>query len=220
MTKWLVAVGFLVLNLYIYYFMARDAVVPPRDSFASFPLQLGDWRCAQNEPLPPDIKVNLGATDTLVCQYEREKLPRNVGVYLGYHATQVREEGGGSAENAIHPPAHCLPGSGWDIVDSRTVELASVGIPAEPGWRAKRLVIAKGKQRQLVYYWYQLQGRAVAEDWQKILYVGYDRATRGRTDGALVRFTIPLARDEDSAEAAFRDIAPRVVDLLSRYVPV
>jgi EpsI family protein len=218
MTKWLVALGFLVLNLYVYYFMARDAVIPPRESFASFPLQLGNWRCAQNEPLPPDIKANLGATDTLVCQYEREELPRNVGVYLGYHATQVREEGGGSAENAIHPPAHCLPGSGWDIVDSRTVPLTIEGI-SDPGARAKRLIIAKGKQRQLVYYWYQMQGRTIAEDWQKILYVGYDRARRGRTDGALVRFTIPLARNEAAAEAAFRDLATRILKDLSRYVP-
>ena len=121
----------------------------------------------------------------------RRDPPSSIGLYVGYHATQVREEGGGAGENAIHPPAHCLPGSGWDIIDSRSVPLTFAGI-SDPDARAKRLIIAKGKERQLVYYWYQMWGRYVAEDWQKILYVGYSRATTGRTDGALVRFTAPL----------------------------
>ena len=100
-----------------------QAVIPARETFAAFPLQIGDWRCPINEKLPNDVRENLGATDTLLCQYHRANQPGMIGVYIGYHATQVREEGGGAGENAIHPPAHCLPGSGWDIVDSRTVPL-------------------------------------------------------------------------------------------------
>jgi EpsI family protein len=222
MIKLIVALGFLALNVYTYHFMARKAVIPPRDTFVSFPLEIEKWRCARNQPLEPEVKANLGATDTLICDYHAGADLRLVGVYVGYHATQVREEGGGSWENSIHPPSHCLPGSGWDIIESATVPLQFEGVP-DPRAHAKRLVIAKGEARQLVYYWYQMQGRFIAEDWQKILYVGWDRATRGRTDGALVRFTIPLSASDDAAEAAeraFRDLAPRILGLLPRYVPV
>jgi hypothetical protein len=60
----------------------------------------------------------------------------------------------------------------------------------------------------------------VSEDWQKILFVGYDRATRGRTDGALVRFTMGFGRSGDEvADAKLRDFARRVVPLLPRFVP-
>ena len=80
--------------------------------------------------------------------------------------------------------------------------------------------IAKGDHRQLVYYWYQSRGRVIARDWQKILHVGLDRATRNRTDGSLVRFTIPIYRDDDeSAEAVFRSLAPSVLGRLPEYVP-
>src|SRR5262249_12365349 len=107
----------------------------------------------------------------------------------------------------------------WDIIDNRTVPLEFPGL-SDPRARAKRLIIAKGPARQLVYYWYQMQGRYIAEDWQKILFVGWDRATEGRTDGALVRFTIPLRKNGDArAEAAFREFAPRIAALLPRYVP-
>ncbi len=218
MIKLLVAVGFLALNAYIYHWMARESVIPPRESFASFPMVFDDWRCAEREYISADVLRNLGATDYLICDYRRDA--QVVGVYVGYHATQIREQGGGSGENAIHPPAHCLPGSGWDIIGNRTVLLDLPGLPQE-GARAKRLVIAKGESRQLVYYWYQSAGRVIAEDWKKIVYVGWDRATRGRTDGSLVRFTVPIVRgDEERAERAFRELAPSVLADLGRYVPV
>ena len=218
MSKLIVAIAFLALNVYTYHYMARKAVIPPRDTFASFPLEIDRWRCARNVPLDPAVQANLGATDTLICDYLEDQ-EHMVGVYVGYHATQIREEGGGSGENSIHPPSHCLPGSGWDIIESSTVPIAFPGV-SDPRAQAKRLVIAKGEARQLVYYWYQMQGRFIAEDWQKILYIGWDRATHGRTDGALVRFTIPLrAGEEEAAESAFRDLAPRLVGLLPRYVP-
>jgi EpsI family protein len=84
----------------------------------------------------------------------------------------------------------------------------------------KRLLIAKGEARQLVYYWYQQQGRVIAEDWQKVLFVGVGRALRGRTDGTLVRFTIPIWREnEEKAEAQFRELAPRVVAHFPGFLP-
>jgi EpsI family protein len=219
MSKLPIAIAFLLLNFYVYHFMARQAVIPPREHFSRFPLELADWRCPVNEPLPHDILDNLGATDTLVCNYIKDDHTSAIGLYIGYHATQIREEGGGSGENAIHPPAHCLPGSGWDIVDSRTVPIDLPGL-TDPKGTAKRLIIARGEQRQLVYYWYQMGGRVVSEDWHKILFVGYDRATRGRTDGALVRFTMALGRrGDEAAEAKLRDFARLVVPLLPRYVP-
>ena len=220
MMKTLVAIAFLALNAYIYYWMAREPVIPPRESFASFPLVMEDWRCGKREYITADVLRNLGATDYLICEYTRDEGADRVALYIGYHATQIREEGGGSGENSIHPPAHCLPGSGWDIIANQTVTLDLPGLP-EQGARAKRLVIAKGEARQLVYYWYQSAGRVIAEDWKKILYVGWDRATRGRTDGSLVRFSIPIYRgDDERAERAFRELAPHVVADLGRYVPV
>lgn len=223
MIKLLVATGFVALNAYVYYWMAQEAVIPPRESFASFPLELGEWECAERQFISADVLRNLGATDYLICNYHRREggdAPEMVGLYIGYHATQIREQGGGAGENSIHPPAHCLPGSGWDIIANRTVRLDLPGFP-QPDPQVKRLVIAKGKARQLVYYWYQSAGRVIAEDWKKIVYVGWDRATRGRTDGSLVRFTVPIVRDdEEAAEEAFRALAPLVLEDLRQYVPV
>jgi EpsI family protein len=219
MTKLVVAIAFLGLNFYVYNYFANDPVIPPRTTFEQFPLELpNDWTCAP-ETMEADVLANLGVTDYLLCTYKQAGTGSVVGAYIGYHQTQVREEGGGSKENSIHPPAHCLPGSGWDIIRNESVPLDLPGLP-QTSANVKRLLIAKGQARQLVYYWYQSRGRVIAEDWQKIFYVGYDRATRGRTDGALVRFSLPVYRDnEAAAEDAFRSLAPEVLRRLPDFVP-
>ena len=220
MTKLLVALAFLGLNFYTYHFLAGKAVIPEREAFESFPLEPGGgWLCTDPQAMEPKVKANLGVTDFLLCDFGNREERAIVNVYVGYHARQVREEGGGANENSIHPPAHCLPGSGWDIIRSETVPIDFPGLPQE-GATAKRLVIAKGEARQLVYYWYQSRGRVISQDWQKIVYVGLDRAVRRRTDGSLVRFTAPVIRgDLERAEAAFQSLASRIVPRLPDYVP-
>lgn len=218
MTKLLVALAFLGVNAYTYYFLARDAVIPSRASFSEFPDALGDWRCRKREPISSEVIDNLGVSDFLLCDFVRTP-SEVVNVYIGYHETQIREEGGGAGENSIHPPSHCLPGSGWDIIDNRTIPLDLPGLPGGPA-TAKRFVIAKGELRQLVIYWYQSRGRVESEDWMKVLSVGWDRAASGRTDGALVRFTVPLQTGREAkAEASFLDLAPRVLERLPSHVP-
>ncbi len=217
MTKLLAALGFLALNFYIYNFFASEAVYPEREEFASFPLELeGGWICPGMTEIDDEVRRELGVTDFLLCDYQNAEVRQLVNVYVGYHASQVRE--GSSDENSIHPPAHCLPGSGWDIIRNETVPLGDLS--PVPGATAKRLVIAKGKFRQIVYYWYQSRGRVISEDWKKILYVGFDRATRKRTDGSLVRFTVPYRQGgEQRAEEAVLAVAPHVLSRLPAYVP-
>jgi len=221
MIKLAVALAFLGLNFYTYNFLARESELPERQAFAEFPMEVdGGWVCNERGEIDVLTRANLGVTDYLLCNFVRAETRELVSLYVGYHESQVREEGGGSRENSIHPPAHCLPGSGWNIIKNETVPLGIEGIP--PGSRVRRLVVVKGDNRQLVYYWYHSRGRVIAEDWRKILYVGWDRATRGRTDGSLVRFTVPIARrgdGEEKAEASFREVAPILLQRLPEYVP-
>jgi EpsI family protein len=218
-TKLAAALVFLGLNFYTYYHLATGEVRPERTSLEQFPAALGEWVCAQREHMTEDVERNLGVTDYLICTFERPSQGEAVNVYVGYHASQVRKEGGGSNETMIHPPAHCLPGSGWDIVDSQKVPLDLPGLPGAPA-EVNRLVIAKGEQRQLVYYWYQERGRVIAADWRKIVALFTDRAVRQRTDGALVRLTAPIPRrDEQKAEDSLLALAGTIVPQLPAYVP-
>jgi len=219
--KILAALLFLGLNTYVYYELATEQVYPERESFESFPLELGDWSCKQREGMDAEVLDMLGATDFLICGFIREgdENPQPIGVYVGYHESQVREKGGGLSRSAIHTPNHCLPGAGWDVIASDQVVLDLPGLPGAPA-RVNRLVIARGEARSLVYYWYQSRGHVIADDYRKIVHLFWDRATRNRTDGSLVRLTAPVFRgDEEAAEAGLLDLAAHVVGELPAYVP-
>lgn len=214
MTKLAVAFLILGLNAYVYFFMGSQEVIPPRADFAEFPDELDGWRCQQRETLEDGVIRRLQVTDYLSCAFVGPERDRAAHFYVGYHQRQTRD-GATGASSAIHPPEHCLPGSGWDVIDSQLVPI-DVG----PGGEAKRFIIAKGNQRSLVYFWYHSRGRVIARSHEKILYMFLDRARTGRTDGSLVRFTVPIHNgDVETAEATFQAFAQTVTPLLSEYVP-
>jgi EpsI family protein len=222
MMKLIVGLLFVGLNYYVYSYLATDEVVPERSEFANFSNEVGDWSCRGRMEMEPEVLANLGVSDYLICDYVEASGDGVVNVYVGYHATQIRKQGGGAGENSIHPPEHCLPGSGWDVIDSRVVPLEIPGAGSQPGQRAeaKRFIIAKGDSRQLVYFWYQSRGRILARNHEVILYRFWDRAVRQRTDGSLVRLTIPISQaGEARAEAIFDEFAAQLAPMLQGYIP-
>jgi len=81
-------------------------------------------------------------------------------------------------------------------------------------------VIAKGRARQLVYFWYQSRGRVIANDLDRIGYMFVDRATRGRTDGSLMRFTVPIGREGvEHADATFERFAQLILEEVEPFLP-
>jgi EpsI family protein len=218
--KLIVALLFIGLNLYTYRFLASDDYIPPREDFSSFPMNVSGWECDGSEVMEDNILDRLGVTDYLICTYVKRKSeddgerPAVVGFYTGYHATQTRSSDGG--ETIIHPPEHCLPGAGWDIIDSQIVPVEFGGTTGE----AKRVVIAKGNLRSLVYFWYQSRGRVIARNHEKVLYMFMDRALDRRTDGSLVRFTIPINHGNEAlAEENFRSLAQALSPVIPEYLP-
>ena len=214
MTKLLAALIFLGLNGYVYWQLGSAEVIPPRERFEGFPNELDGWRCGQRQTLDEKTQATLQVTDYIACNYYNEEIERAVDLYIGYHERQTRDRDSGGT-SAIHPPEHCLPGSGWDVIDSQVVPI-DVG----PGGEAKRFVIAKGNQRALVYFWYHSRGRVIARSHHKILWMFLDRARTGRTDGSLVRFTVPiLFGDTEAAEQTFQAFADTVTPMIDAYVP-
>lgn len=217
MTKFVAALLFLAMNGYVYWYLGNEEVIPPRTHFVEFPDRIDGWQCSFRETIEEKILNNLRVTDYISCAFVEEtsqSAPRAAHLYIGYHERQTRDRESG-ADTAIHPPEHCLPGSGWDVIDAQLVPI-DVG----PGGEAKRFVIAKGSQRSLVYFWYHSRGRVIAQSHHKILWMFLDRARTGRTDGSLVRFTVPIVNgDIESAQATFEEFAASITPMLPEFVP-
>ena len=159
--------------------------------------------------------ANLGVTDYILCRYTDtgSEDKEYVDFYAGYHEIQQRSDSGRTT--IIHPPEHCLPGSGWDIIESEIIPI-DFGIAGE----AKRVIIAKGAHRNLVYFWYQSRGHVIGTNIDRLFHMFWDRALLKRTDGALLRLTMPILRNNlDDADATFRRFAGSFMVEMPRWLP-
>jgi EpsI family protein len=104
------------------------------------------------------------------------------------------------------------------ISDLRTVEFP---VGDGSGLTAVRVLIDRGGDRALVYYWFQQRGHRLASEYAMKWRLLQDAVLRNRTDGALVRVVTDLAPNEDLRAADERLVrfvraaAPR----LGAFVP-
>lgn len=165
----------------------RAEFYPEHVAFVNFPLNLNDWN-GRHESLEPQVVEKLGMSDYLLANYTDRK-GELVNFYVAYYQSQRKGV-------SPHSPRVCIPGGGWEIAEFKRMEAG--------GHPVNRVLIKKGKQRHLVYYWFQGHGRIVANEYINKWYLFLDSMFKNRTDGALVRFSTAIAAHEDVSLADSR----------------
>ncbi|MFN2454920.1 MAG: exosortase C-terminal domain/associated protein EpsI [Pyrinomonadaceae bacterium] len=181
-----------------------------RHSLREFPAQLGAWRqTGADERFDKQTEEVLRADDYVSRNY---KLPdnRTAGFYVGYYATQRNGA-------TYHSPLNCLPGSGWMMTDPATIKITPPD--GTPAFEANRYIIQNGNTKQLLIYWYQGRGRAVASEYWGKIYTVLDSVRRRRSDGAMVRVMMPLGASEEATLREAADLAAQAAPRLPDYVP-
>ncbi|MGE0278592.1 MAG: VPLPA-CTERM-specific exosortase XrtD [Nitrospiraceae bacterium] len=189
----------------------RKEIAPERRTFADFPLALGDWK-GQTEVMEQVYIDALKFTEYALVNYKNDQ-----GDYMNFYAAYYDSQRKGQS---VHSPRSCLPGGGWEIESLTQVSLPEAPVNGAP-LRVNRVVISYGDQKQLVYYWFQQRGRSITNEYLVKWFIFWDAITRNRTDGSLVRLTIPLPPGGDVAQldTALADFASRVSPVLSEYIP-
>ncbi len=67
--------------------------------------------------------------------------------------------------------------------------------------QVNRALISKGDTRALVYYWFMQRGRYLTSEYLVKWFIFWDSLWHNRSDGAMVRVTVPLTGGEDIATA-------------------
>lgn len=177
---------------------ARPEIVPAAKRLALFSLNLDDW---QGRPIALErfyIEA-LRFDDYVLADYARAGEGAPVNFYLAYYGSQRKGA-------SVHSPRTCIPGGGWEVaaLSRAVVDTSPVGI-STAGQRNRlsvnRVIIARGEEKQLVYYWFDQRGRQMTNEYVVKLMLAWDALTRRRTDGALVRIVTPLRAGEDLAAA-------------------
>jgi EpsI family protein len=179
-----------------------------RKTLSVFPEQLGAWQKSGDQVLDePTMKV-LRASDYLLRDFHRSD-GETANFYVGYYASQ--RDGA-----SYHSPLNCLPGSGWMLSEPGKV---SIPRPNGSSFVANKYVIQNGDYRSLMIYWYQGRGRSVASEYWGKVYTVIDSVRLRRSDGALVRVTVPISGSEQRALEVATDLAVAATSVLPEYVP-
>jgi exosortase D (VPLPA-CTERM-specific) len=182
----------------------RSEVIPARSKFPEFPARLADWQGEQTK-MEESVSDYLGLTDYILANYKNSK-GHFVNFYSAYYESQRKGV-------SPHSPRVCIPGGGWQIADISRTQIGSLPV--------NRILIKKGENTQLVYYWFQQRGRQFANEYLMKWYLFKDALLLNRTDGALVRITTAVGSNEAIVDADKRleAFAQDVSPVLPQFIP-
>jgi EpsI family protein len=189
---------------------AGEAIVPRRP-LKELPAEVGAWRqVGVDFRFDEETERVLRADDYLSRSYAGPQA--NVAnLYVGYYATQRNGA-------TYHSPLNCLPGTGWTMSEPGKIIITPAN--GARAFEANRYIIEHGSDRQLLVYWYQGRGRAVASEYWGKIYTVIDSIRRRRSDGAMVRVMVPLGKkSEEETLSAATDLAAQVTPALSEFIP-
>lgn len=190
--------------------IAAKMIIPERENFASFPMEISGW---QGEPriLSEEIVKGLGSDDYVAATFSKDGLQNTIHLLIPYYNYQ-------DTSRAAHAPQSCILGSGWDMEHST---IKSFQITPQEKLDVGLMQLRQGDLQMLGSYFFFQRGRVVNDPWKNKYYQIIDALLMGRTDGALVRVEMTLAKGQNLQEAEkmlqefFAGLWPQLV----KYIP-
>jgi EpsI family protein len=174
-----------------------------------FPERFGAWRMFEQGVVEKESLEVLKADDTMYRGYQNDMLKFRGWVFIAYFQTQRQGQ-------SPHSPKNCLPGAGWQPEASDQVDVPVEGETI----RINHFVVSRGDEAQIVYYWYQSQGRAIAGEFAAKFYLIADSIRKHRSDTALIRVTVPRPPGmTEVAQTAGLDLVRSVYPAVKSYLP-
>jgi EpsI family protein len=206
--RMLVIGAMLLLSSWAVRAVGHGAPVALRQPFSEFPATLGDWR-GVNQRFTARIEDKLGVTDYVSRLYRRTS-DTPVHLYVGFYSSQQHG-------TMLHSPKNCLPGNGWYIARRST---ATVDVAPYDPFTVNSYVVENGIDQQVVVYWYQQSGgRIVTNEYLGRMHLVLDALTRGRSDAALIRVSVPFDENAGAAEQTALDFLQTAYPVVARFLP-
>lgn len=185
----------------------RDLIVPMAKSFGEFPASHAGWRMAGQSSLSEGVIEVLMPTDYLSRRYAAED-GTIVDMYLSYFD-------GGPNSGGIHSPKHCMPGSGWYEMssDRTTLDLGGGTV------NLVRAVYAMGEQRELIYYWFDMRGQTMSDEYSLKLAEITGSMFHSRRDQSFIRISVQTKGNLDKAEKKIEDFLRDFYPVIRDFLP-
>jgi EpsI family protein len=170
----------IVVQAVLFYSASHGESTPLPAPLKDFPTVFGPWSMRAQADVDAETAAILRADDTLQRQYRSPGGDANL--FIAYFKTQRQGQ-------SPHSPKNCLPGSGFQPVESGRIDVPVAG----GSININRYVVSRGEQESVVMYWYQSQGRVIADEFAAKFYLIADSIRHHRSDTSLVRIEVPVS---------------------------
>ena len=217
----------LLVQATLFYTASHGDSRPLDRPLKDFPETLPGWQMVSQGMVDKETVDFLKADDLLTRLYLRTPVPdfksltreqkealiaNSEDFFMAYFSSQQQGQ-------SPHSPKNCLPGAGWQPVESEDISISV------PGFNApivvNKYVIEKAGEQRLAVYWLQSHGRVVANEFSAKFYLVADSLRYHRSDTALVRVMVPVIHDDvaralDGATKFIQAVFPDVYNFLPR----
>jgi len=184
---WLPLLLILGTAFYTYLIRYQRLEAGPAVDLTALPAVVGDWE-SQDHFLDDNVLNELKSNQTLFRRYVDSR-GNEIWLFVAYWASQKYGA-------QPHSPLHCLPGSGWNIIENRQIAFPSrvrLDIHIE-STNANMAQIANKKQIQNMIYWYQTRSGSLVSELEVKLDLARNALLHRPTDAAFIRL-ISAQRD-------------------------
>ena len=203
------SLALLIGALLVLQLRSPGEAVPIRKSLDSFPTAVGTWQAREGVLLELDTLSVLKPKDYLMRR-DQDSSGKGLWLFIAYWDSQRKGA-------QPHSPRNCLPGGGWEPLEASRM-MIRLPQPLAP-ISVNRYLIQKDRDQQLVFYWYQSQGQAIAGELAARLEMMKSSIVRHRTDGALVRVSSPVYGGVQQTSDRLVGYIQALYPILSEYLP-
>lgn len=192
----------LAFAAYFVYFVSPSAAPRPKAPLKEAFSDIGRWKMTEDVHMEDRLVEALELDDYLFRSFSMGDT--SISLYIGYYRSAGKV-------GAAHSPLVCFPGQGWEISIPGTFPLGT-----ERGKiHAERLIIEKGRHRELLFYWYQSYDRTSGGSFRQKIDNLWTRMKGKPEDNAFVRVSVPV--QDDDLEEAGRQAAEFIQDFYPKF---
>ncbi len=194
----------LMLLVFLSAMYTKGAMYSEHASSYRLAENIGDWHSQEVQTNMDLLRAELGAQSILFRSYS--KPGGSITLYLAYYKDV-------DSANRVHAPTVCYPGQGWTVVEDTVIDQTTDGRRAG----INRLVIEKGKARELVYNWWQTGDAIFPKNSTNRFYQMY-RSVAGEDPSTVwVRLSIDLSDSAHAREADLAQLTGALMPLIEGY---
>ncbi len=192
-------------HLHILKAQGRNANDASEDTVLDIPSVIGGYtQLGEDIPVAENVKRVLQTSSILTRNY---RAPNGRIVSLSMvHAGKTRR--------SLHFPEVCLVGQGWEV-------MRQFQAPVGFGFTAQHLVIANGRHKEAVIYWFKTRDQLTGNFFLNSWYWAREQLRPGGTPtSTMTRLSTAIrGQDEESAFFLLEDMAEQLAPVLLQRIP-